>query len=123
MVDDEDYDALLDFHEHWRLHSAGYANCYKRKDGKTATILMHRLILGSVDPNLHTDHIDHDRLNNQKQNLVRCTQVENNKNLPFNGVGRFRNKWRAFSPSPTKHLGVFDTEEQAREAVTKWLER
>lgn len=120
-VDEEDMSRILTFHPRWRLHSEGYAYCNKRAEGKTVPIMMHRFILGTTDTNIHTDHLDHNRLNNRKSNLIACSQAENNRNLPFTGVGKFRNKWRAWTPSPTKHIGVFDTKEEAERAVESWL--
>lgn len=111
VVDDEDYEKVMEFSEVWRPHSAGYAHANK--------VLMHRLILGLTDRSVHTDHLDHDRLNNQKSNLVACTQAENNRNLPFKGYGPHRNKWRTWSKIDGKYTGIYNTEEEAKEAV-KW---
>jgi hypothetical protein len=120
LVDDKDYDRILEFSSIWRLHSAGYAACTWRYEGQNFTILMHRLILGLDDSDVHTDHIDHDRLNNQRSNLRACSQAENNANLPYIGVGRHGKKWRAWTKRPTRHLGVFNTKEEAEAARDLW---
>lgn len=117
LVDDDDYDWLLGFHEQWRLHKMGYAVC--GKDGKT--VLMHRLILGVEDSSVHIDHSDHNKLNNQKYNLIGGTQTDNNRNTIFVGVGwhKAAGKWRAWSRYECKHLGLFDNKEDAHFAVAE----
>lgn len=119
-VDDEDYADLIAVTGHWLLHSEGYA--YTNLAGHP--VMMHRHLLGLTDPKVHTDHRDRDRLNNQRDNIRPCTQAENNQNLPFKGVGwsKQRQKWRAWAPgSPTKHLGLFGTEEEAKQRVAEWI--
>lgn len=115
MVDDEDYGWLIEFHSKWRLHRHGYAVC--GSGGKT--VLMHRLILGLDDSRVHVDHYDHNKLNNQRSNLIPGTQADNNRNAPFVGVGwhKAANKWRAWSRYECKHLGLFDRREDALAAV------
>lgn len=121
LVDDEDYDRVAGF-ANWKLHSAGYAKCVK--DGKT--IYMHRHILGLDDPSVQVDHLDHNVLNNQKHNLRPGTQQENlaNRSITFNGVGKHPGgKWRAWAPRPGyKHLGLYVTEQEARDAVQRYLD-
>jgi hypothetical protein len=118
LVDDEDYERVLGVTEHWILHSEGYAYTNVGRRG----LLMHRFILGLTDSKVHTDHADHNRLNNQKDNIRACSQAENNSNLPFRGVGRRGDKWRAWTPTPTQHLGIFDTEEEAKKALLDWYQ-
>lgn len=116
LVDDEDYDFVIGFHKHWRLHSQGYAVCTKRIAGKSVPILMHRLVINNLGE-LHTDHIDHNRLNNQKVNLTACTQQDNNRNLPFKGYGPYKGRWRAWERYTSRWLGTYDTEEEARKVA------
>lgn len=87
QVDDEDYERVNAFK--W------YANVQRRKDGSiwnvraarsiwtvgignTGNILMHRFILGVIDPTVEVDHApDHSQLNNQRCNIRLATKAEN----------------------------------------------
>lgn len=114
LVDDADVPIVAPYT--WRQHSAGYA--VTTIGGKS--VLMHRLLLGlQPGDKVHTDHANRARLDNRRENLRSGTQSENNRNLgPRNrelppGVNRFRGRYRAFIGK--KHLGMFDTPEQAAE--------
>ncbi len=131
IVDDEDEKLVRSVTDRWLLHSEGYACTSKGTSrgarGTGKVLLMHRMILGLVDPKVHTDHQDHNRLNNRRSNIKACSQQENNQNLPFTGVGwhKQRNKWRAWAPQregkPSKHLGLFNTREEAEREVAKCI--
>jgi hypothetical protein len=70
-VDDEDFEKLNKYK--WRLSRSKYA-CYA-VTGLDAT-RMHRLIM-RTPPDLVVHHKDNDGLNNQKSNLLNCTQSLN----------------------------------------------
>lgn len=71
LVDDEDYLELIKFK--WRRDTNNYA--------RTASmVLMHRFIMKPQGQII--DHIDGNRLNNQKVNLRLCNQSENLCNRP-----------------------------------------
>lgn len=77
---------------------------------------------------LEVDHINRDRLDNQRQNLRVVTRQQNaqwrqglpNSTSRFKGVGLYkrRNIWRAYIKTNGKiiHLGYFDSEEDAARA-------
>ena len=67
MVDDEDYDRLVKYR--W-----GFSDGYAVRDHKR--IAMHREIM-QCPKGLVVDHIDGNRMNNQKYNLRIMTQSEN----------------------------------------------
>lgn len=75
LVDDEDYERLID--HKWYKYS-GYAvrnsSCKKKK-----TVQMHSVII-KKEPWQDIDHIDRNRLNNQKSNLRLCSRSQNNHN-------------------------------------------
>lgn len=84
---------------------------------------MHRLIL-SPEAGFQVDHIDRDKLNNQRRNLRIITAQQNSLNRPgrggtskFKGVCfiRAKNKWRATICKSGKIilLGYFDNEIEA----------
>lgn len=84
-VDDEDYEYLNQFK--WQSHDKKYPCAARNTSAKETgsayirkTILMHRVIMKVSDNSLCVDHINHDRLDNQKHNLRVCTKRENCRN-------------------------------------------
>lgn len=69
LVDDKDYGWLK--HLPWQFHNAGYATC--------SHLLMHRLIM-KPERGWDVDHIDGNRLNNQRRNLRLATRQYNHWN-------------------------------------------
>ena len=129
MVDDEDHSALVG--RKWFLQ-LGYAVCNEWRNGKRVHLKMHRMILGlELGDGIHGDHINGNRLDNQRKNLRRCTKAENNRNRPrqsnnttgYKGVSRVSgtDKYRAQIKVNGKKvsLGRFDT---AQEAYEKYCE-
>lgn len=79
-VDLEDYPWLSVYT--WRLLSSGYA---VRKVGQEA-VLMHRAILGlSRGDGIEADHINHDRLDNRRENLRSGPRKMNAQNRSSTG--------------------------------------
>jgi len=123
IVDDGDFEKVSGYS--WNLHSQGYATAYVgggRK--KQAYVLMHHLVVGK---NVETDHVNGNKLDNQRANLRQCSRSQNNANQrktrgssKFKGV-RFHKqnrKWTAqigFNKK-SKYLGSFDTELEAARA-------
>ncbi len=128
FVDDANYEALLQFK--WfaaKGHNTFYAERKSVRDanGKNATILMHRAILGDACNGLQVDHIDGNGLNNQRSNLRACTSAENQHNSSiradntsgFKGVywNKRQGKWHARIKLNGKlhHLGYFSDQGEA----------
>lgn len=87
MVDDADFDWLNQW-KWWTCSRYAYRDQYLSGDKignrKRLRFWMHRLIMKT--PNgMMTDHIDGNRLNNQRSNLRICTNAENmrNRNKPI----------------------------------------
>lgn len=108
LYDESDHDLVSQYH--WNIVN-GYA--------KSGSILMHRLILGLTDPNIQGDHIDHNKLNNQRSNLRTCSHSENQHNRVkqqstsrFKGVTRYAGKWFAQIRHNNVYiyLGLFNSE-------------
>jgi len=129
FVDDEDYDKLIKFkwfaHKHRNTY---YARCNNRGN----PIKMHRLILEITDPDITIDHKDLNGLNNQKYNLRKCSNSQNQANRPkrkfskskFKGVTTSPvkiNKWKAQIKKNGKVMGLgsYKTEEDAAKAYDK----
>ncbi len=129
LVDDEDYDHLMQ----WKWHyCGGYAMRKERgrRSDPHPTILMHRAIL-TTPSGMLTDHINLNKLDNRRCNLRICTAAQNNYNrTPYHtrtATSRFKgvrfdrrlNKWQAFivlQKGKQTHLGYFIDEINAAEA-------
>jgi hypothetical protein len=131
LVDDEDYEELMQYR--WFVSTKGYVKRGKVLNGKYKDVSLHRFIL-QAKKGLVIDHINHNKLDNQKANLRQCTNAENMSNMiSQTGISKFKgvsfdkklNKWRAqicFNYKQ-KNLGSFDTELEAAQAYnTKALE-
>ncbi|HEY8659877.1 MAG TPA: hypothetical protein VIM07_04430 [Chitinophagaceae bacterium] len=102
MVDDEDYERLSK--NKWyimRLYHCNtdilYARRYEGspKNGNHKAILMHREVLGATSRLEKIDHKDGNGLNNQKNNIRKCTHSENMSNR------------KVSHKKSNKYLGVF----------------
>jgi hypothetical protein len=78
IVDDEDFEEL---NKHrWSINGMGYAcRGVNLGHGKVKPLFMHREIAGTPK-GMNTDHINGDKLNNQKSNLRICTSSQNHLN-------------------------------------------
>jgi len=90
IVDDILFPALKNIT--WRLNKDGYADAML--NGKRQ--LMHRLI-NETPEGMFTDHINHNRLDNRRENLRSCTASQNRANTPNNKGG---------NPGTSKYRGV-----------------
>jgi hypothetical protein len=128
LVDDEDYEYLNQFK--WQANkqkNTYYAVRETTIEGKTTYFQMHRVIM-NTPKNLQTDHIDHNGLNNQKNNLRNCTKAQNRMNLlshgssKYLGVSYHNTKGYIYIRAGIRannkciHLGLFPTEEDAARA-------
>lgn len=123
-----DYQLIKDYH--WYLNSKGYLRGAKRSMKKQ--VFMHRLIT-KCPKGLTVDHIDHNKLNNQRSNLRICTLSQNQTNkVPktsygVRGVSRYGNRYNAviYKNKQRHNLGWFDNLEDAitarKEAEEKYF--
>lgn len=82
LVDDEDFERVSK-HKwqflNFRKTGKGYATRSVWEGERRVTQFMHVFILGKQD-GTQVDHRDQDKLNNQRSNLRRCTNVQNGQN-------------------------------------------
>lgn len=127
IVDDEDFESLSKFK--WHYTCQGYAArrepMVNRKQGKF--VFMHNQIIGNAS-GLEPDHKNLNRTDNRKENLRPATRQQNSWNkgphkdnkLGVKGIvqhpenGRYRSS--IFIDGKRKHLGYFDTIEEAKKA-------
>ncbi len=130
-VEDDDFEWCAGYH--WHRTSTGYAYRQERQaDGRLKNIRMHRE-LTAAPSGMDVDHINGDRIDNQRGNLRLATRSDNLKNKTKrrsdnkSGVtGVFRHatepKWTAqiHIAGKAKHLGLyaeFDDAVRARRAA------
>lgn len=121
LVDDEDFDELSKYS--W-CSPGRYAERGTFKNGIHKGILMHRQIMGAKKGQ-EIDHIDRNRLNNQKSNLRFCTRSENviNAGMLKNNVSgvkgvhwsNWHKLWMAYieKDKKRKYLGFFKHKQDA----------
>ena len=131
----EDYSFLSDFkwYAQRRVNSHAPVSYYAARKAGQKMQYMHRTILArmlgrELVAEEQADHIDHDPLNNCRENLRLATGSENMRNRPkqannasgFKGVcfHKASGKWAAKIVVNSKHiyLGLFDTPEAAAAA-------
>lgn len=122
IVDDSDYELLIQYK--WYGNPDGYAIGERRVKITHGTPLMHRVIL-RASSEFYVDHKNHNRLDNQRNNLRIATHSENTRNqlpLPkksskYKGVSWCKNvsRWKAKIASGKKStpLGQFSTQREA----------
>lgn len=133
IVDNEDYDRLMESGFKWRLESRSEGQRYAARHRGTlhplgdATIRTHREVMRAREGD-HVDHLNGDGLDNRKKNLRVCTHSDNMRNRKvlgknntsgFKGVSwnRGMKKWSAQIQFERKNvrLGFFvDSKEAAR---------
>lgn len=129
IVDDDDFELLDNYN--WHVRPDGYAEARKPNSGhKGVNLLAHRLIMGTPK-GMQTDHINGDRLDNQRNNLRIATHQQNQWNQKrsrgtskFKGVcwDKSRSRWVAQICFNSKNMviGRFSKEIQAALAYDLW---
>lgn len=134
LVSDEDYDYLNQWK--WCVNGGGYATRSYRADGRKRYWRMHRIVVertmdGPIPEGLFPDHIDGDRLNNQRENLRLVTSSQNSMGRKSRAGSASQYKG-VFLCVPTRHweaiigvagqkiyLGTFSLETDAARAYDK----
>lgn len=126
IVDDDDYEWL----NQWRWYcNYGYAVRTDRTGDKQRTVRMHRQIM-TPPADMDIDHIDHNRLNNQRSNLRLATRQENSRyaskppgKSPYRGVVKnsSTDAWEASITVNREgfYLGYFPTQFEAAQAYNE----
>lgn len=122
-VDDEDYEFLNQFK--WCID-----NGYARSSVNSKIVYMHRLLMNNPLGKVCIDHIDRNKLNNQKSNLRVCTYSQNahnckdysnKKTSKYKGVYNKGNSYvsRISFEGKRIYLGSFKTEKEAAKIYNK----
>lgn len=132
LVDDEDFESLsrYSWHVSWQSERHFKVTRSEMVDGRIRKFSMHREIM-RAPCGKEVDHINHNTLDNRKENLRICTRAENmwNSRIPstntsgLKGVSwsKQRNKWLVHLRvrGETRHLGYFSTKKAARQKYEK----
>ena len=123
-VDDEDYERLMLWR--WNMRDGYAGRSWRRADGTTGGTTMHRQLLGlQLGELFYGDHINRDKLDNQKANLRIVTVEQSAQNRGPRRVSRSRfrgvnfvvpsGKWiaRVRLGNKLHNLGTYDSEEEA----------
>lgn len=126
LIDDSDDDIVSQYE--WCAHKKRNVYYATTNIPGLGQISMHRLIMQPKSGE-QIDHIDHNGLNNQRNNLRFCTVRQNAMNRrkgtgnrpftsKFKGVSKHGSYWSAkiYIKPKTKCLGLFKTEKEAAEA-------
>lgn len=116
-IDDEDYEYTTSLR--WRISPDGYVHA---QDENRKDVRLHRIVM-KAPKGLEVDHINHDTLDNRKENLRLCNRWQNKANTRpirtntsgFKGVSKHKGKWQASIRVMGKllYLGRYDTKELA----------
>ena len=112
-VDDDDFEKLSKY----TWHVSRYVQTSEpRENGRQTRPMMHRIILNAQAGQL-VDHINHDRLDNQKYNLRICDHQQNafNSRKAKNKSSKYKGIWRAKIRHNQNYIGLgsHETEEEA----------
>lgn len=121
-IDDEEYDKVEKYT--WYLTNNGYVAAHIQNIGKRT---LHRYLLNLNIGDKHVDHINHNKLDNQKNNLRTCTNMENHRNKKskphssiYKGVCwvKANQKWASniSVEGKNKEIGLFENEIDAAHA-------
>jgi hypothetical protein len=129
IVDAEDYERLSEYKWHTLKNRRNY---YARNQRPNGAVLMHRVIT-NAPRHLVVDHINHNGLDNRKENLRLCTVAQNSQNARprirpnltsrYKGVSfdKNRNRFKAYIQHKKiiYNLGRFEREVDAAKAYDK----
>ena len=132
IVDDDMFEWLSKWK--WRASKSTHTKSYyavrmpKRLLGKRAVVLMHREIMRAKNGE-NVDHINHDTLNNLRENLRICTRSQNmmnqrkhaNNASGYKGVTKHGSGWKAriVINGRLRHIKTWPTPELAALAYDK----
>jgi hypothetical protein len=129
IVSEEDFEHLNKIK--WSKLPMGYVQAtIKNEPIKMHRYIMINLIGLDINPNVHIDHINHNKLDNRRENLKPSSLLENlkNKKKPINSISKYNyvsfdkstGKWIA---SINKLKKIYDYEEHAAYQINLWLKQ
>jgi hypothetical protein len=130
IVNDNIYDLIVK-NKYTIKYSNGYSNLNYKEEKKQITIQLNHFVFGDGDlkfkpkKDFVIDHINGNKLDNQKENLREITNTQNGQNRKsknkYNGICWCKNKEKWLSQYSSIHLGFFDTEEDVARKYDEYL--
>lgn len=127
LIDTEDLDKIKDKYFWMTLRSQGCGGYWitSPKDAPNSKILLHRFLTGA-SRDVMVDHLNHNKSDNRKANLILCDAKDNMRNYPVIGIVfiEHANKWQISvgNKQEIRHIGVFNTFEEAVEAYKPFVD-
>jgi len=101
IVDDEDYPEISKWKWYCGKTATGHLYIFRKDFKSDRLVYIHREVTGAEKGQI-VDHINHDTLDNRRENLRLCTSSQNNRNCiknrrkkGYKGVYKHRSGWRA----------------------------
>lgn len=137
---DDDDEGVVSAHKWYicniKKNGTRYVSTHVYRDGKRTGAFLHRMLLGLTDRKIFVDHINHNGLDNRRENLRICSNFQNQgnsrpqkkegKTSKYKGVwfykkGHHKKPWVAGIQISGKmiHLGSFALENDAALAYNK----
>ena len=128
LVDDDDFEELSQFkwYAQWNPHTQSFyaMRNIRLTNGKPATERMARRILGlERGDKRQADHLNHQTLDNRRENLRIVTATQNKRNNRTKGYSWHKRDKKFHAQirvnGVRRHLGLYDSPAEARDAYLK----
>lgn len=120
-IDLDDYDKVSKYT--WTMNNLGYFITKQSTKEGGKVLLLHRYIMGTTNPSIVVDHINHCRHDNRENNLREVTVSENSKNIirHNNNIDPYIKAIQKFIVIEHPEFGEFKTAKEASDFYQNYL--